>query len=145
MAEAALVLSIKLMNSPLPPPLRFQLSSHYCSRQRLRVQQNQHILYPSALSYLYTYYRSERSLNELYFFFKRGRGINLNVLQYSPEGGARKDMNYVNSSGNLVACPSQTCQHSKHSPRVNKTKIISLLSVWMWPEPSESWLNFSYR
>lgn len=133
MAEAALVLSIKLVN---PPTSRFQLSSHYCSRQRLRVQQNQHILYPSALSYLYTYYGSERSLNELYFslFSKRGRGINLNVLQYSPVGGARKDMNYVNSSGNLVT---QTYQHSKHSSRVNKSKIINLLS--------ESRRNFNYR
>lgn len=65
MAEAALVLSIKMVTPP--PLLRFQLPSHYCSRQRLRVQPNQHILYPSAISYLYTYYGSERSLNELYF------------------------------------------------------------------------------
>lgn len=73
MAEAALALSIKFVQTPSDT---FCLSSlpaagRHCSLQRFREQQNQHIQYSAALSHQHTYYRLQRSFKVLWIFLNQ--------------------------------------------------------------------------
>lgn len=106
MAGAALVLSIKLEDPPtlLPAaePLLFTPASESAAESAHTVAFS---TFPSV--HLLQGIKVIKCTGEkkLFFFFKRGRGINLKVLQYSPVGGGGGEQDMLIPVGPVKTCP----------------------------------------